>query len=57
MKQPHKEIRRDGQIVEGRVFEFGGYPDHHSEQVEKALGEGPAQGLGFGFHSYLRFID
>jgi hypothetical protein len=49
----------DGQVVEGRVFESGGYlPSEYPLPVQEILGMPPVQSpYGFAFRSFLYFID
>jgi hypothetical protein len=53
---------RDGQILEGRVYEAGGYPNEPPPAVEGILHphQPPAQrppSAGFAFHSFIYVID
>lgn len=54
-----EETREIGQVVEGRVFESGGYPRHEEpSKVREIRGLAPVQPLyGFAFHSFLYFIN
>jgi hypothetical protein len=46
-----------GEVVEGRVFESGGYIRYPAE-VRKILGELPVQDVyGFRFYSFVYFVD
>ena len=59
-KEDHKTrpARKTGQVVEGRVFESGGFPRDYPNNVREALGLPPVQpAYGFAFNSFLHFID
>jgi hypothetical protein len=59
-KEDHKTrpVRNTGQVVEGRVFESGGFPRDYPNNVREALGLPPVQpAYGFAFNSFLHFID
>jgi hypothetical protein len=58
-----EEYPPGGQVIEGRVYEFGGYPEEWPPKIREALGlphfpaVQPRPEMGFFFHSFLYFID
>ena len=53
---------RDGEVLKGRVYESGGYPDSLPPKVQEILHPDqppaqPAPWTGFAFHSFMYVID
>jgi hypothetical protein len=56
LKKDHGNPPKQRGAYEGRVYESGGY-DRQPEKVDAILGIQPYQYRGFGFCSFLHFID